>query len=412
MSNQDIGPRVPSVRALPLEGLGALSERVEQYFERTRDGHATKGAAPKAGDLILSTNDYLALAGERRIVDARIEAMERSRQDVYMSAVYLTDTSGQRAFEARMAEFLGAEDTILCQSGWCANDGLVQALSDALLPIYIDIFAHMSLWQGAQSAGVKARPFRHNNVDHLRGLIEKNGRGMIIVDSIYSTIGDICPLAEFVALAEETGSILIVDESHAVGVFGPSGAGLVASEGLQERVAFRTFSMSKAFVGRAGIVAGPARMLEFIRYESRPTIFSSAVLDHEIAGFEATLDVIRGADDRRARVLASAAALREGLVGLGYDLGPTETQIIPLVAGSEAHTIELRKALERRGIVGAVFTVPATPRNRALVRLSVTSDVGPGDVARVVQAMDEIRTELDPVGWPMMRPKGPRVRAA
>jgi CAI-1 autoinducer synthase len=392
--------------------LPGLTERIDRHLEQYVDfpeGRPVQGRPPEPGCVILSSNDYLALATDPRIVQAQITALAASRNEVMMSGVFLDDGSSQRRFERELARFLGAEDVALCQSGYAANDGLIQILADAITPIYIDIFAHMSLWAGAQSAGVKARPFRHNEVGHLANLVAQHGPGIVVVDAIYSTTGDICPLAELVTLCERTGSLLVLDESHSMGTFGDRGEGLAGALGLADRVHFRTFSLSKAFVGRAGVVAGPARVVDFLRYESRPAIFSSAVLEHDIARFRATLQVIEQASDRRTRLAAQSAKLRVGLASIGYDVSISETQIVPLIAGPEARTVALRRALERRDIIGAVFCAPATPKNRSLVRFSMTSETTDAEIDRVLAVCEDIRDEMQPDEWPMARRAGRRV---
>jgi CAI-1 autoinducer synthase len=188
--------------------------------------------------------------------------------------------------------------------------------------------------------------------------------------------------------------VLVVDESHSLGVFGARGEGLTAALGLASRVHFRTSSLSKAFVGRGGIVAGSARNIEFFRYESRPAIFSSGILSHEAAGFLATLHLIVDAQDRRERLQANADFLRTRLAELDYDVEESRCQIISLVAGPEQSTIVLRDALEARGIFGSVFCAPATARNRSLVRFSVHAALTREELERVVAVCGHIRHEV------------------
>jgi CAI-1 autoinducer synthase len=227
----------------PRGELPGLTQRIARHLEQYGNGHSVQGRQPTPGCVVLSSNDYLSLAADPRIVAAQVASRTSKSTEVLMSAVFLGETSSQRCFERELAQFLGAEDAVLTQSGYAANDGLLQVLADAITPIYVDIFAHASIWQGAQSAGVKARPFRHNEVDHLAGLIAQHGPGIVAVDAVYSTSGDIAPLAELASLCEATGCILLVDESHSIGVFGAHGEGLVAALGLTDKVAYRTFSL-------------------------------------------------------------------------------------------------------------------------------------------------------------------------
>ena len=381
--------------------LYSLAERIARYRERAGDAHPVIGSIAPGPDAVrLFSNDYLGLSGDARINAAKAEALLGTANEVLMSAVYLHDDSNQRRFERRMAAFLGAEDSVLCQSGWCANVGLLQTIADQNTPIFLDLAAHASLWEGAQSAGAPLRPFRHNNVNHLEEQVRRHGPGIVVVDAIYSTAGDLCPIFDLVDFCEREGCALVVDESHSIGTFGARGEGLVSMLGLTKRVAFRTFSLSKAFAGRGGIVAGAADALDFFRFESRPAILSSAVLAYEIVGFERTLDIIQDEYWRREALQRNADRLRTALHDLGYNVSSSQCQIIPLEAGDETRTGSLRDMLDRRGIFGSVFCMPATLRNRALVRFSVTSALEPHELQRTVAACAEIREAIGLADWP------------
>ena len=355
------------------------------------------------GAILLAGNDYLCLAGEPLLVQAQMAAMERCKGELLMSAVFMSDESPQHQVESKLGRFMGAEDGILTQSGWAANVGLVQSLAGPGIPVYLDMQAHASLWEGVQSAGAHAVPFLHNELDHLRRQIDKYGRGIICVDSVYSTNGSVAPLPELVEMAERSGSVLVVDESHSLGTHGPQGAGLVAELGLAERVHFRTASLAKAFGGRAGFISCSSRFRGYFMMESRPAIFSSCLLSHELAWFDAAVDFIATADGRRAALHRKARQLRDGLRELGFNVNDGSEQIIALEVGSEPNTVAVRKALERRGVYGAVFCTPATAKNRALVRLTTNSGLSEAQVAQVLSACADIRKETDLENWSSTR---------
>jgi CAI-1 autoinducer synthase len=367
----------------------------------TKDGgHLVAGEAPGPGSVQLWSNDYLGLGGHPQIVKAQSDMLKAHDEGVFMSAVYLNETSLQRQFEREIAAFLGAEAAVLCQSGWSANTGLVQALADGSAPVYLDQYAHASLWDGAQMARTKAHPFRHNDPAHLERMIKRYGPGLILVDSIYSAFGTVCPLREVVAVAEREGCTLVVDESHAVGVCGAQGQGLVHEMGLTDRVHYRTFSLSKAFATRAGVVAGPSRVMSYFPYEAKPAIFSSAVLLHEIAGLSATLKVVKAEGWRREQLWRNTAYLREGLRRIGYAVEPSGTQIIALQSGTDGQTRALREALEALGVFGAVFCSPATPKNRGIIRLSVNARLSVREMDRVISVCAAIARDRQISPWP------------
>jgi CAI-1 autoinducer synthase len=354
---------------------------------------------PGPGAVMLAGNDYLCLANEPSLIAAQAHTMLGNGGQALMSAVYLQAGSQQHRLEEKFADFLSAEQTVLAQSGWAANVGLMQSIAGPGVPVFLDIMAHASLWDGVQLGGGKCVPFLHNNMDHLRRQLDKHGAGVIVVDALYSTDGSLAPLHEVVALAEQSGSVLVVDESHSLGTHGPRGAGLVIAAGLEERVHFRTASLAKAFAGRAGIITCSNRFKGYFLSESRPAIFSSCLLNHELAWFDAVTDFVEQADARRAALRRVTEEVRTGLGRLGYCVDEGSEQIIALEVGTEPKTLVLRKALENRGIHGAVFCAPATPKNRALVRLTLNAGLSKREIAKLLDACADMREEVDLENW-------------
>lgn len=355
------------------------------------------------GAIFLAGSDYLCLGGEPALVQAQVDRLAGGGGALLMSAVYLQEGSPQHRLERKFARLMGAEDGILTQSGWAANVGLVQCLASPGVPVYLDLQAHASLWEGVQSAGAEAVSFLHNDLDHLQRQLARHGRGIIAVDALYSTNGSVAPLAALVELAERHGCLLVIDESHSLGTHGPRGAGLVAQLGLSERVHFRTASLAKAFAGRAGFITCSSKFKGYFLSESRPAIFSSCLLEHELAWFDAAIDFVAAADGRRAALAGIARRLRAGLDALGYNVSDGTEQIIALEAGAEPRTLALRKALERHGVYGAMFCAPATPKNRSLVRLTLNAALDTAQEAQVLAACAAIREQVELESWSSSR---------
>jgi len=387
-----------------------LRTRVDRYYrervEETWDGgHIMIGRKPGVDAIRLMSNDYLCMARHPEVLAAQRDALADSRGAMLMAAVFLHDDSAQARFERSMAAFMRAEASMLTQSGWTANTGLLQSVAGAGVPVYVDMLAHASLWEGVRSAGAQRVAFRHNSPEHLERHLRRSGPGVIVVDAVYSTNGNVAPLHDYVELAERHGCALVVDEAHSLGTHGPEGRGLVVEHGLEGRVHFRTVSLAKAFAGRAGLIACSRRVAEYLKYNSMPAIFSSGLLPHEIAGLEATREAIEKADARRARLHANANELRSALSDMGYNLDLSRAQILGLEAGSERRTIRLRDALESRGVFGSVFCAPATPKNRALIRFTVNSELTSEELERIVAVCYEIRDEVGLSDWPSTRRK-------
>lgn len=381
-----------------------LAPKIEAFNQRVKHDwkqqHIMRGRTASTDSILLCSNDYLSLANHSEIIQAQTETLMSQDDFLLMSAIFLDDSSSQGDLEGKFAHFFQSEDAILCQSGYAANVGLIQSICENTdTPIYIDSFAHMSLWDGIKMAGKTAVAFRHNDVEHLAKLIKKSGPGLVVVDSVYSTNGSLCPLVKLVSMAHKFGCTLLVDESHSFGTHGPQGKGLIIELGLQDKVMFRTASLAKAFGGRAGLICCPPGFADFFKFTSKPSIFSSAMLPHELVGLKVMLDLIARSDDRRSKLHKNTKFLHKSLTAIGYNINDSQAQIIALESGTEWQTILLRDALEKRGIFGSVFCAPATPKARALIRFSVNAGLTEFELQKIVRACHEIVTELDVPNW-------------
>jgi CAI-1 autoinducer synthase len=361
------------------------------------------GRNPSANSVRLNGNDYLGLTGHPDIVRAQTIALKNDADFVIQSSVFLHGQHPVRNLERKLAQWLGKEDGLICQSGYAANIGLLQAIADAKTPIYLDTMAHTSLWEGAHSARASAYAFRHNDAAHLGRMMLRHGPGLVVVDSVYSTTGAICPLLDILKMTEQHGSMILVDESHSLGTHGPQGSGLCAELGVSHRVHFISASLAKAFAGRAGYFTVSAAMRDYMVTTSYPNIFSSCLLPHEIAGLEATLEVIKNSEAERARLMQITGRLRNSLSTIGYPIHQGTEQIIALEAGTEPDTLILRDLLEERNVFGAVFCAPATSRNRAMVRLTLSSALTDAELDYVEQVALEVANIVNPWQWPIAR---------
>ena len=390
-------------------GLSAtLQARIEREFMPRWNGSwggkfVLHGRAPGPNAVRLDGNDYLGVTGHPDIVKAQVDAITKSSEFVVQSGVFLLHQHPSRVFEQTLADWVGKEDAFLCQSGYSANVGLLQSIADPQTPVYIDTMAHTSLWEGAHAARAPAHAFRHNDPDHLDRMMSKKGPGVVVVDSVYSTTGAVCPLEAMVEVVEKHGSMILVDESHSLGTHGPSGAGLCAELGLTDRVHFISASLAKSVAGRAGFFTAPASMRYYILSSSYPNIFSSCLLPSEIAGLKATVEVLKAADAARERLKSMTRRVRQSLSDMGYPIHQGTEQIIALEAGTEPETMALRDALEERGVFGAIFCAPATSRNRALVRLTLNAALTEAELAHLEAVAREIAPIVKPWDWIIAR---------
>ncbi|ASU24288.1 CAI-1 autoinducer synthase [Vibrio qinghaiensis] len=354
--------------------------------------HLVLGKRPTKNDIVLQSNDYLSLA-DHPLIKARLKnAIDKTHDSVFMSAIFLQDDESKPSLETKFAEFLGFDSCLLSQSGWNANIALLQAVCGPQSNVYIDFFAHMSMWEGARYANANIRPFMHNNCEHLQKLIARHGPGIIVVDSIYSTIGTVAPLTDLVTIAKEWGCAILVDESHSLGTHGKKGAGLVNELGLTSEVDFITASLAKTFAYRAGAIWANNNVNHCIPFVGYPAIFSSTILPYEVEALEATLDIIKSADAKRSQLHRNAHTLRRGLNSIGLSVR-SESQIIALETGDERNTEKVRDYLEDNQIFGAVFCRPATAKNKNIIRLSLNSDVTDSQIDTILTVCDKANKE-------------------
>lgn len=360
-------------------------------------------AGPNA--IRLDGNDYLNISNHPHITAAQIAQLRENTQAILQSGAFILEDHPARKLEANIANWIGKEDGFICQSGYAANTGLIQAIADEETPVYVDSLAHMSLWEGVRAAGAPGYAFRHNDPSHLARMIERNGAGLVVVDSVYSTTGALCKLAEIVDVVETNKCNILVDESHSLGTHGPQGAGLCAELGLVDRVHFITSSLAKSFAGRAGFFTIPKALRYYVLHHSFPNIFSSALLPHEIAGLSATLEIIRKSTTARQRLQDNTRRIRGSLSEMGYPIHQGSEQIIALEAGTEPATIALRDLMESNEIFGAIFCAPATSRNRAMVRLTLNAGLTDCELEKIEISAKKIASIVQPWNWPIAKRK-------
>jgi CAI-1 autoinducer synthase len=385
-----------------------LRERIARDFKSRWENEwggkfVTHGMPPGPNAVRLDGNDYLSVTGHPEIVQAQLDSLRQGKEFIVQSGVFQHDGSAASRFQGELAAWVGKQEGLLCQSGYTANLGLLQVVADPQTPVYLDSLAHMSLWEGAKAAGAPAYAFRHNDPAHLAKLASRHGPGVVVVDSVYSTTGAVARLQEIVEVTEDHGCMILVDESHSLGTHGPGGKGLCAELGLTERVHFISASLAKAFAGRAGFFTMPRELRDYLMCHSHPSIFSSCLLPHEVAGLAATFEVIKRSDEARRQLRVNTKRVRAAFAELGYPIHQGTEQIISLEAGTESDTLVLRDQLESNGVHGAVFCAPATSRNRAMVRLTLNSSLTDAEMDHVAEVAKAIAPRVKPWDWPIGR---------
>ncbi|RJY10065.1 aminotransferase class I/II-fold pyridoxal phosphate-dependent enzyme [Aurantiacibacter aquimixticola] len=345
--------------------------------------------------LDLSSNDYLGLARHPLLAERAADHARRLGTGARASRLVSGTLETHRAIEARLAQFKGMGRALLFASGWQANAALFPALlklePDAA--IFGDWLIHASIHHGISAARTRHHGYRHNDLDHLEQLLNEHGAKaparIIVTESVFSMDGDRADLAELVALARKHDALLVVDEAHATGVLGTGGGGLTADLDHKPDIVMGTFS--KALGGFGAYIAASGEICDYLINASSGFIYTTAPPPPVLGAMDAALDLVPGMDGERAHVLAMANRLREGLCDAGYETGPSDTQIVPVMIGSEADALASSAALEEAGILGVAIRPPTVPEGESRIRFSLSAVHGAAQVDRVIEVMRGLR---------------------
>jgi glycine C-acetyltransferase len=344
--------------------------------------------------MMLSSYDYLGLIGDRRIEEAAIEAIRK----------YGTGTGGVRMLtgtadihqklEHELAVFKGAAEAITFTSGYMANIGVMSALLSPQDRVIMDSLSHRSLLDACRLSGVTVQRFRHNDMDSLRQELRSGtaNRTLIVADGVFSMDGDICPLPDLVAVKKEFGCYLMIDESHASGVLGATGRGTDEHFGVNPaEIDVWTGSLAKAIPANGGFAAVSEEVGVYLQHAAAPFIFSAALCPSSVAAVRATLSILAAEPERVARLASNACFLRDGLRDLGYDVGASQTPIVPVIFHDEAKAVLFAARLLDHGILATPVLFPAVAQGAARLRLCVTAAHSLENLSHALDAFRQLR---------------------
>ncbi len=338
--------------------------------------------------LDLSSNDYLGLAHHPLLAARACEWAHEFGTGARASRLVSGTLEAHLAVERKIAAFKGSESALLVASGWQANATIFPALM-ALFPkaqIFTDRLIHASMHHGIAAAGVRQVRFRHNDYEHLAELLGKRQSSddppLIVTESVFSMDGDRADLARLVQIAREHGAFLIVDEAHATGVLGPGGAGLSAALADKPDLVMGTFS--KALGGFGAYVAGSQALVDYLVNAASGVIYSTALPPSVLGAVDAALELVPGMAAERTHLAALAERLRAGLHAKGYDTGPSDTQIVPLMVGEAEEALAMAQAMEGRGILGIAIRPPTVPVGASRIRFALSAVHSEADVDTVL----------------------------
>ena len=338
------------------------------------------------------SNDYLGLAAEGRLAAAVARAVAEEGWGSGASPLVTGRSSLHARLEQRLAEMEGAEAALLFPSGYAANVGATAALVGPGDVVFTDRKNHASLMDGCRLSRADVRAYPHGDwraLDELLARAQKHGRRLIVTDSLFSMDGDFAPLVELSELAARHGAMLLIDEAHATGVFGRHGRGVAEHLGVEDRIAIRVGTLSKALGCIGGFVVGSSRLIEWLVHRARPYVYSTAAPAATAAAALVALDIVAQEPQRRRNLLAQAESLRRELIAAGWNVGRSTSQIIPIVVGQPVRAAELSARLRKDGLFVPAIRPPTVPEGEACLRVSLTSGHTPEMIARLLEAMGQ-----------------------
>jgi 8-amino-7-oxononanoate synthase len=355
--------------------------------------HSATSATIDGRRMILAgTNNYLGLTYDAACRAAAIAAIEAQGTGSTGSRMASGNYAGHQALERALADAFGWPSCIVFSTGYQTNLGVISALADTGDFLLVDADSHASIHDGCRLSNAATIRFRHNDPENLDRRLARLGddarRALIVVESLYSTLGDRAPLREIAEIKRRYGAWLLVDEAHSFGVFGPRGLGLSEELGLLDDVDFIVGTFSKSLGGVGGFCLGRHAELELLRMVSRPYIFTASSAPPAIAATREALRQVLGGHELRERLWRNAERLYAEVTRLGYRLGTqTPGPVVALVFETRDAALALWQSLLDAGIYTNLMIPPATPAGVSLVRISVSAAHSDEDVAQIVAAL-------------------------
>ncbi len=348
--------------------------------------------------LLLGTNNYLGLTYEPAVVEAANAASSASGTGTTGSRIANGSYGGHGRLEAALADFYGRKQAMVFSTGYQANLGIISALAGKNDHLLLDADSHASIYDASRLGYAQVTRFRHNSpedlANRLRRLADEPGDKIIIVEGIYSMLGDTAPLKEFAAVKREYGAYMVVDEAHSLGVLGATGRGLAEQAGVEADCDFIVGTFSKSLAGVGGFAVTDMEGAEVLRVVSRPYMFTASLPPSNIAATEAALHELRTRPELRRRLNENALRLYRGLERLGFELGPEPSPVVSAIMPTPEAAFGLWAALLKAGLYTNVSLPPATPRGLALLRSSVSAAHSPAQIDHAIALFAETGRSL------------------
>ena len=353
--------------------------------------------------VMLGSNNYLGLTTHPHVRERAAEALARYGTSCTGSRLLNGNLEIHEELEERLARFVGKERALVFSTGFGANIGTISAIVGRHDTVFIDKDDHASIYDGCKLSYGKVARFEHNDVASLRDALARadmndHGGALAVVDGVFSMEGDIAPLPDMIPMLKEYGARLMVDDAHASGVLGPLGSGTAAHFGVTGDVDIIMGTFSKSFASLGGFIAADELVIDYIKHNSRPFIFSAAMAPASVGACLGALDVMESEPQHRDRLWEVVHRMQAGYRELGFDTGTSETPVIPIILGDEMLVFEFWRRLLEAGVFVNPVRPPAVPQGRALLRTSYMATHTDEQMEFVLETFGKIGRELGVIG--------------
>ncbi len=366
---QGILERRARMLAIGADAVGLVNQQVLSPTRAIINGRET---------VLAGTNNYMGITFEPDCIAAGQAALEAFGTGTTGSRIANGTYAIHAELEAALADFLGRRHCIVFTTGYQANLAMISGLAGARDTIFLDADSHSSIYDGCTLSGARLVRFRHNDAADLDKRLSRmdadDGGRLVVLEGIYSMLGDRPPLADFVELKRKHDFELLIDEAHSFGVLGPNGRGLADEAGLEVECDYIVGTFSKSIGSIGGFGAGNDPMFEVLRNAARPYMFTASPSPATIATARAALAKLAAEPERRARLWENSKRLHDGFRGLGLDLGcDTVSPVVAVKCADEPSTVVMWNALLEAGVYVNIAVPPGTPNRLCLLRCSVSA---------------------------------------